>query len=99
MALILRLVSGSSAKRPEPSGINAMPRVQRILTGQPWRAREHDGRVATIRSNCRWCSDVFEFACWNGEVVRVASALDCHDREAIAWIAISAGISGEMIRD
>src|SRR6516165_760273 len=35
MALILRLVSGSSAKRPEPSGINAMPRVQRILTGQP----------------------------------------------------------------
>src|SRR6516164_3257099 len=36
MALILRLVSGSSAKRPEPSGINAMPRVQRILTGQPW---------------------------------------------------------------
>src|SRR6516225_3328646 len=36
MALILRLLSGSSAKRPEPSGINAMPRVQRILTGQPW---------------------------------------------------------------
>jgi hypothetical protein len=29
MALIPRLVSGSSAKRPEPSGINAMPRVQK----------------------------------------------------------------------
>src|SRR6516225_6957189 len=40
MALILRLVSGSSAKRPEPSGINAMPRVQRILTGQPWTVPE-----------------------------------------------------------
>lgn len=63
------------------------------------RAREHDGQVATIRSNCRWCSDALEFACWNGEVVRVAFALDCHDRETISWVATTAGISGEMIRD
>ena len=63
------------------------------------RTREHDGQVATIRSNCRWCSDTLEFACWNGEVVRVAFALDCHDREAISWVATTAGISGEMIRD
>lgn len=63
------------------------------------RAREHDGQVATIRSHCRWCSDALEFTCWNGEVVRVAVALDCHDREAISWVATTAGISGEMIRD
>jgi len=63
------------------------------------RAREHDGQVATIRSNCRWCSDALEFTCWNGEVVRVAFALDCHDREAISWVGTTAGISGEMIRD
>ena len=63
------------------------------------RPREHDGQVATIRSNCRWCSDALEFTCWNGEVVRVAFALDCHDREVISWIATTAGISGEMIRD
>jgi putative transposase len=63
------------------------------------RAREHDGQVATIRSNCRWCSDALEFTCWNGEAVRVAFALDCHDREAISWVATTAGISGEMIRD
>jgi putative transposase len=63
------------------------------------RPRQHDGQVATIRSNCRWCSDTLEFACWNGEVVRVAFALDCHDREAIGWVATTAGISGEMIRD
>jgi putative transposase len=31
--------------------------------------------------------------------VRVAFALDCHDREVISWIATTAGISGEMIRD
>jgi transposase InsO family protein len=63
------------------------------------RAREDDGQVATIRSNCRWCSDTLEFACWNGEVVGVAFALDCHDREAISWVATTANISGEMIRD
>jgi transposase InsO family protein len=63
------------------------------------RAREHDGQVATIRSNFRWCSDALEFTCWNGEVVRLAFALDCHDREAISWVATTAGISGEMIRD
>jgi transposase InsO family protein len=63
------------------------------------RPREHDGQVATLRSNIRWCSDGLEFTCWNGEVVRVAFALDCHDREIIGWIATTAGISGEMIRD
>src|SRR5262250_300547 len=63
------------------------------------RPRQHDGQVATIRSNCRWCSDALEFTCWNGEVVRLAFALDCHDREVIGWVATTAGISGEMIRD
>ena len=61
--------------------------------------REHDGRVIAIRSNVRWCSDALEFTCWNGEIVRVAFALDCHDREVIGWLATTAGISGEMIRD
>ncbi len=63
------------------------------------RPREHDGQVAILRSNVRWCSDGLEFTCWNGEVVRLAFALDCHDREVIGWVATTAGISGEMIRD
>jgi putative transposase len=63
------------------------------------RPREHDGNVVTLRSNTRWCSDGLEFTCWNGDVVRVALALDCHDREIIGWVATTAGISGEMIRD
>src|SRR5437588_10665396 len=41
------------------------------------RPRKHDGQVATLRSNIRWCSDGLEFTCWNGEIVRVAFALDC----------------------
>lgn len=40
-----------------------------------------------------------EFTYWNGEIVRVAFALACHDREIIGWIATAAGISGKMIRD
>jgi putative transposase len=40
-----------------------------------------------------------EFTCWNGEVVRIAFAMDCHDREVIAWTATTVGISGELIRD
>jgi transposase InsO family protein len=55
--------------------------------------------VIAIRSNIRWCSDALKFTCWNGEIVRVAFVLDCHDREVIGWLATTAGISGEMIRD
>ena len=63
------------------------------------RPHAHDGQVVTIRSNVRWCSDALEFTCWDGEIVRVAFALDCHDREVIGWTATTAGISGAMIRD
>lgn len=63
------------------------------------RPRNHDGQVVTLRSNVRWCSDGLEFTCWNGETVRIAFALDCHDREVIGWVATTAGLSGEMIRD
>jgi putative transposase len=67
-------------------------------TGKP-PGRAHDGQIISIRPNLRWTSDGFEIACWNGEVVRVAFALDTCDREAMAWCASTGGISGEMIRD
>jgi putative transposase len=60
----------------------------------------HDGKVIVMRSNLRWCSDGFEFACWNGDIVRGAFIIDAHDREIIAWRAVvNAGISGSDIRD
>jgi putative transposase len=59
----------------------------------------HEGTVITLRSNLRWCSDGFEIACWNGQVVRVAFALDCCDREIISHVATTGGITGEMVRD
>ena len=60
----------------------------------------HDGKVVVLRSNLRWCSDGFEFTCWNGDVVRGAFIIDAHDREVIAWrVVVNAGISGSDIRD
>ncbi len=75
--------------------------MNRILlqkhTGKP--TRTHDGKVITLKSNTRWCSDVFAIICWNKEIVWVAFSLDCCDREVMSYIATTAGISGEMIRD
>jgi putative transposase len=68
-------------------------------SGRPMDTRSHDGRIAVDESNRRWCSDGFEIACDNRERVRVAFALDCCDREALSWVATTAGISGEMVRD
>ncbi|ARU02985.1 IS2 transposase TnpB [Yoonia vestfoldensis] len=60
----------------------------------------HDGKVIVMRSNLRWCSDGFEFTCWNRDIVRGAFIIDAHDREIIAWRAVvNIGISGSDIRD
>lgn len=61
--------------------------------------RRHDGRVAVEQSNLRWCSDGFEIGCDNKEKVRVAFALDCCDREAIAHVATTEGIKSEDVQD
>ena len=64
-------------------------------TGRRPGARDDDGVVIALRSNIRWCSDHFELACRNGEIVRVLFAIDACDREVMGWLATSAGISGE----
>ncbi len=46
-----------------------------------------------------WCSDGFEIGCDNKEKVRVAFALDCCDREAIAHIATTEGIKSQDVQD
>jgi len=48
---------------------------------------EGTGKVMTLHSNTRWCSDGFEIKCFNGEKVYVAFSLDCCDREAIHYVA------------
>lgn len=82
-------------------------RIYRIMRINQWllpryrgrRERRHDGVVITLRSNLRWCSDVFTIRCWNGEALQVLFSLDCCDREVMGWLATSGGVSGEMVRD
>jgi putative transposase len=82
-------------------------RVQRVmrLTGlalavrrRRRNGRPHRGVVTMPGSNQRWCSDKMTIACWNGEVVELAFALDCCDREAMAVVAESRPIDGADIR-
>lgn len=69
-----------------------LPRVTRRRTG-----RAHRGLIQREVSNERWCSDVLEIACWNGELVQVGFALDCHDREALAIVAAARDLLGTDI--
>ncbi len=61
--------------------------------------RVHDGKVITLHSNTRWCSDGFVISCDNGDKVHVAFSMDTCDREVLRYIALTKGIDGEMIRD
>ena len=92
-------------QRGEP-GVNHK-RVYRIMkihtlllqkhTGRP--TRLHEGTVIAPESNTRWCSDVFEIACWNRERIRVAFCMDCADREILSYIATTGGIHRDIIKD
>jgi putative transposase len=63
-------------------------------------SRPHEGKVAVTESNRRWCSDGFEIACDNGQVVTGTFTKDCCDREIIAWRAWSGrGLPGEPVRE
>jgi putative transposase len=68
-------------------------------SGRPLDTRAHTGRIAVDVSNRRWCSDGFEIGCHNAERVRVAFALDCCDREAMSWVATTAGIDSDLVCD
>lgn len=60
-----------------------MPRYARRRTGSA-----HTGQIQRAVSNERWCSDGLEIVCWNEESAQLAFALDCHDRECLAWVAV-----------
>lgn len=50
------------------------------------RTHEKTGKIITLFSNTRWCSDGLEIKCFNGEKVYVAFTLDCHDRECLSYV-------------
>jgi putative transposase len=73
-------------------GLMLAPRVHRR------HGRPHLGQVQPPVSNPRWCSDGFLIPCWSGEVLSVAFAIDCHDREVPAWVASPRPLTGADIR-
>jgi transposase InsO family protein len=73
-------------------GLMLAPRVHRR------HGRPHLGQIRQPGSNQRWCSDVFLIPCWSGEVLSVAFAIDCHDREVPAYVASPRPLTGADIR-
>jgi putative transposase len=57
------------------------------IRGRRHNGRPHRGQVAQEQPDRRRCTDGFEILCWNGQIVSAAFALDCCDREAIAFVA------------
>jgi transposase InsO family protein len=74
------------------NGLMLAPRVHRR------HGRPHVGQIQLPTSNQRWCSDVFLIPCWSGEVISVAFAIDCHDREVPAFVASPRPLTGADIR-
>jgi transposase InsO family protein len=100
-ALLNRHLSNEGQSRVNHKRVYRLMKMDHLLlqkhTGRP--IRLHEGTIITLCSNMRWCSDMFEVPCWNGQKVRVVFALDCADREVLSYVATTAGISGEMVRD
>ncbi len=100
-AMINRHLERNGELRVSPKRIYRLMKMNHLLlqryTGRP--ARLHEGSVMMERSNLRWCSDAFEIACWNGDRIRVATGMDCCDREIMSYVATTGGISGDMVRD
>ncbi len=51
------------------------------------RTHTSTGKVMTLHSNMRWCSDCFEIKCFNGEKFFVSFVLDTCDREVLSFVA------------
>jgi putative transposase len=101
-AILRRKARSESRPWPNAKRVYRVMKVHGLLLQRHTGAidnRRHDGRVAVAQSNLRWCSDGFEIGCDNKEKVRVAFALDCCDREAIAHVATTEGIKSEDVQD
>ena len=100
-AILKRQARAAGLKSPNHKRVYRVMKGHRLLLDRYAGGveRRHDGRIAVDQRNRRWCSDGFEIGCDNGERVRIAFALDCCDREAMSFLATTAGISGDDVRD
>jgi putative transposase len=102
-AVLNRELKGEGLPAANHKRVYRLMQMHRMLLARRYTERPdhiHDGKVVVMKSNLRWCSDGFEFTCWDGAVVRGVFIVDAHDREIIAWRAVvNAGISGSDVRD
>lgn len=102
-AILNRLLRKDGHKPVNHKRVYRIMQINQMLLARRYTERpdlHHDGKVIVMRSNLRWCSDGFEFTCWDGDVIRIAFIIDAHDREIMAWRGVvNCGISGSDIRD
>jgi putative transposase len=100
-ALMNRTLTKKGQPRVNHKRIYRIMKMNHLLlqkhTGRP--IRPHEGTIITLKSNMRWCSDVFEIACENKERIRIIFAMDCCDREILSYLATTGGITSEMVKD
>jgi transposase InsO family protein len=100
-ALVNGLLKEKKLKGINHKRVFRLMRQHHLLLQRPNRRpkRAHTGKVETLYSNTRWCSDGFSIQCLNGDRVHVAFSLDTCDREVMRYIASTIGVDGQMIRD
>lgn len=102
-AILNRLLRKDGHKPVNHKRVYRIMLINQMLLARRYTERPdlpHDGKVIVMRSNLRWCSDGFEFTCWNGDVIRIAFIIDAHDREIMAWRGVvNCGICGSDISD
>lgn len=100
-AILNRYLTLKGQPRVNHKRIYRVMRINNLLlqkhTGKP--VRLHEGTIITLASNMRWCSDIFEIPCLNGERIRVIFALDCCDREILSYLSTTGGITAEIVKD
>ena len=83
-AILNRLLRKDGHKPVNHKRVYRIMQINQMLLARRYTERpdlHHDGKVIVMRSNLRWCSDGFEFTCWDGDVIRIAFIIDAHDRE------------------
>lgn len=61
--------------------------------------RKHEGKIITLKSNTRWCSDSFQIRCWDGNKLEVAFVMDTCDREILSYVAVTKYLSQHDIQN
>lgn len=88
-ALLNRQLRADGAAPVNHKRVYRIMQAHRLLLARGYTVRSDHaqaGKVVTLRSNLRWCSDGFEFLCWNRDLVRGAFIIDAHDREVMAQV-------------